>query len=821
MPTVCCRLVGSHGDVLRLLLGLAGAWLIPLAAGDDFSSRQGEVDGVQQQADGRLAAPLSAEVYGRAERFLSWNKDKYLLNADIRHHWIPGSDRFWYLRTNSGGEREFVVVDAATGIQTPAFDHDLIADALAAAAGKGIDPRRLPFSSFRYAVRTQAIEFTFENRGWTCQLAAGPSPCVREPHGIQDRAVSPDGKWRAFIRDHNLWLRAMQGDMEFPLTTDGIEHYGYASTPGYSTHFVTDQRRAKVAPQVAWSPDSRFVLSYRLDERRVQELALVESVPEDGSFRPKLHTFRYALAGDEHLPMLEPVVFDILARRGTRLATAPLVCSAVAPLEKNEMWWSADSESLYLIRRDRYSKSMTLLKAQAATGVVTALVQENSDTIVHTNSTNPFRAPVIRILSNGDIILYSERDGWGHLYRYDRTGKPRNRITRGEWGVNDIVRVDERTSRIYFTASGREAGRDPYEQYLYSIRMDGSNLRLLTPEEGDHTPLQRSPASSAAADIETAQFSPSGRYFVDSYSRPDLPPVFVLRAADGRLIRQLERADISKLRAEGYVPVEQFRVLAADGRTPIYGNLFRPSDFEPTRKYPLIDANYGGPQAVRSRKSFTAANFDSFEARSLAELGFFVVTIDGRGTPGRGKLFRDYSYGELHKASDLDDHIAAIRQLAQRHPSIDVNRVGIDGASGGGYMAARAILAYPEFYKVAVAAEGNYDQRGYLAPWGETYLGPAGGAGYLTSSITPLAGRLAGKLLLMHGEMDDNVHPAQTLRLVDALIKANKDFDLLILPGSDHAAAATSGYFIRRKWDYFVRNLLGREPPAGYAIRQI
>ncbi len=780
----------------------------------DFPSSSAPVDDL-------AATQLPAAAYARAERFLSWNKDRYLVNADIQHHWIAGTDRFWYLRTNSKGEKEFVVVDAATGAEAPAFDHARLAGALSAAAGKGVDPGRLPFATFRYAMSAEAIQFTFENRGWTCRFTAGPSPCVRESQSAFDPAVSPDGGLRAVVKDHNLWVRAMDGDLEFPLTTDGIEHYDYATSPGYSTHFVTDLRRlAPVQPQVIWSPGSRFLLSFRLDERQVEDLFLVQSVPEDGSVRPKLYKYRYALAGDENLPMIEPVVFDVLERRRVPLATPPLVCSAFTPIEKREMWWSADSSALYYLRRDRYSKSVTLDRADPSTGVVTTLMRENSGTTVHTNASNPFRPPVVRTLANGDIIWYSQRDGWGHLYYYDRTGTLRNRITRGDWAVTDIVRVDEPSRRIYFTASGRESGRDPYQQYLYSIRFDGSGIRLLTPEVADHSPLQSASRSPGTGDSETAPFSPSGRYFVDSYSRPDLPPVLVLRTADGKLIRQLEQADISKLREGGYRPIEPFTVLAADGRTPTYGNLFRPSDFDPMRKYPIIDSNYSGPQAIRSRKSFTAANFDSFEARSLAELGFVVVTIDGRGTPGRSRQFLEYSYGQLHKASDLDDHIAAIRQLARRYPFMDLDRVGIDGTSGGAYMAARAILDHPEFYEVAVAAEGNHDQRAYLAPWGESYLGPLDQAAYLAAATPPLASRLQGKLLLMHGEMDDNVHPALTLRLVDALIKANKDFDLLIIPNADHSAAATSGYFIRRKWDYFVRNLQGKEPPAGYSIRQ-
>jgi dipeptidyl aminopeptidase/acylaminoacyl peptidase len=396
------------------------------------------------------------------------------------------------------------------------------------------------------------------------------------------------------------------------------------------------------------------------------------------------------------------------------------------------------------------------------------------------------------------------------LYYYDDSGELHNQITQGEWSVRDIVRVDEHARRIYFMASGRE-GADPYQQSLYAIRFDGTGLQRLTPEQADHKWV---PAPG------TSRFSPSGRYFVDGYSRPDLPPTWVLRKSDGALIRELERADISRLREGGYVPVEPFQVTAADGKTALYGNLFRPSTFDPSRRYPVIDASYPGPQTIRSGKSFTTALFHRFEAQSLAELGFIVVTIDGRGTPNRSRAFLDYSYGRLDKASDLEDHIAGLRQLATRYPFLDLDHVGIDGVSAGGFLAALALLRHPGFYKVGVSAEGNHDPRGYLAAWGDTYIGPSAADAYETSVTPQLAENLQGKLLLIHGELDDNVPPALTLRLADALIEANKDFDLIVLPNADHTAYFTSPYLIRRKWDYFVRHLLGAEPPVNYSIRR-
>jgi dipeptidyl aminopeptidase/acylaminoacyl peptidase len=560
-------------------------------------------------------------------------------------------------------------------------------------------------------------------------------------------------------------------------------------------------------------------MAYRLDERDVRPAYLIQSVPDDGSVRPQLRTCRYPMPGDEHLPLYEPILFDVVTRRQWRLPHVSTWRSVLSYY----LSWSADGRDVYSLNLDRFSRTLTLTRANALTGDVRELLTEKSVTRVHANAGSAIDLPVVRVLGSGDILWYSQRDGWGHLYYYDAPGTLRAQITRGNWNVRSIAYVDEARHLVYFTASGREDGRDPYEEHLYRSRFDGTGMQLLTPEDADHDFHHTSPSVSDDAslkDPERASFSPSGRYFVDTYSRPDLPSVLTLRRADGGLVKQLEQADISKLQKDGYTPVEPFRTVAADGITAIYGNLFRPSTFDATKKYPVIDAVYPGPQIVRVRKDFTAAHFDIFEAQSLAELGFIVVTVDGRGTPNRSKAFADHSYGRLDRASDPEDHIAAIRELAHRYPYMDVSRVGIDGASGGGYAAARGVLAYPDFYKVAVAAEGNHDWRGYLAGWAETFIGPLGERDYSVTSNLPLAANLKGKLLLAHGEMDDNVLPMQALKLADALVKANRDFDLLIVPNERHDMFITSPYFIRRKWDYFVRNLLGAEPPAGYRIER-
>ncbi len=386
-----------------------------------------------------------------------------------------------------------------------------------------------------------------------------------------------------------------------------------------------------------------------------------------------------------------------------------------------------------------------------------------------------------------------------------------NQITHGEWAVLDLLHVDEKHGYLYFTAGGKEAGQDPYYPHLYRVKLDGTHLRHLTPEPSNH-------------DIA---FSPTGRFFIDTYSRIDTAPVSVLRAADGRLIRELQRADIAPLRAAGWRPPEPFKVKARDGHTDIYGVIFRPSNFDPGERYPVLDAIYPGPQVIRTPKAFGVQESD----QALAELGFIVVTIDGMGTPSRSRAFRELSYNNMGDAGGLEDHIAGLKQLAARYPYLDLTRVGIYGNSGGGYASARALLKFPDFYKVAVAAAGNHDQRSYWAEWGERFHGYPVGENFLSQANAPLAANLKGRLLLVHGSLDDNVHPSNTLQLVDALIAANRDFDLLILPNRNHglvdlgkgkaASRRSDPYFLRRRWDYFVEHLLGIAPPKEFDLGKV
>lgn len=718
------------------------------------------------------SAETGVKDYSRAERFLKWNADKFVANGELTHHWIGDTDRFWYARDTDEGE-QYIVVDAAT------LEREAV-----------IDPSEL---------KTKA------------------------PAGVPGDLVSPDGRRSVFLREHDLWLRSPDDDTLSRLTDDGQEHYAYGRLAGSSTMAVTlDRLEARMPPVALWSPDSSKVLTHRLDERNVDSLHLLQYAPDEGNVRPVLHTYRYAMPGDEHKPLSELVIIDVDSGAATTVDLPPLPVTFLGPISDNRVWWDADSGKVYVLPREEGQKTLALLAANVATGEVVTLIEEHSDTYVDAaaDGTGP---PSVRVLANGEIIWYSERDGWGHLYLYDGAGKLIRQLTKGAWQVRSIVHVDEVERRVYFTGGGREAGRDPYLRHLYVVNLDGSDVVLLTPEDADHdikvemSGIQAMLTPDAPGPQEVG-FSPSGRYFVDSYSRPDLPPVTVVRSVDGKLITTVEKADISALEAGGLTLPEPFSVTAADGKTTLYGTLFRPSNYDPEATYPVLDSIYPGPQMPRTQKTFIGALFDRMEAQTLAELGFIVITIDGRGTPFRSKAFHDVSYGNLGQAGNLEDHIAGIRQLAERYRYMDLNRVGIYGHSGGGFASARAVLAYPDFYKVAVASAGNHDQRGYLLVWGGTYQGLLDGENYDNANNAYLAANLKGKLLLVHGDMDDNVHPALTLQLADALIKANKDFDFLLLPNANHAFAGSETYFARKRWDYFVRHLLGADPPEAYQI---
>jgi len=606
--------------------------------------------------------------------------------------------------------------------------------------------------------------------------------------------MSPDGKKAAFIKDWNLYVRDVASGQEKKLTTDGEQNNGYATD---NAGWASSDR-----PILLWSPDSKKIATQQQDERKVGDMFLVETKVG----HPVLKSWKYPLPGDSVVQMLSRVIIDVDAGTVLRLKTPPdfhrgTIGDNITMADYN---WSPDGKSLVFASTDRFHKGATLRLADAATGEVKTLFDEQTTT--HFESRTGWRV----LWASNEIVWYSQRDDWGQLYLYDlTTGKLKNKITSGEGPVTQIARIDDKTRTVWYAANGREKGQDPYFAHFYRIGLDGKGPQVsLTPDVGDHT----------------MQLSPSGKYLVDTYSSPDVPPAVTLRDANGKLILPLEKMDVTKLMATGWKPPIPIKVKAADGVTDLYGMMFRPSNFDPSKKYPIINNAYPGPQSGSvGARSFTTARGDK---QALAELGFIVVSIDGRGTPGRSKSFHDYYYGKMGRDNTVPDQVAGMKDLAKQYPGIDIDKAAMWGHSGGGFITADAMFRFPDFFKVGIAESGNHDQRQYEDDWGERYQGALvrnadGTDSYDLEANQNQAKNLKGHLLLAHGTMDNNVPPYNTLLVADALIKANKDFDLLMLPNQPHGYGNMSNYMMRRRWDYFVKYLLGAEPPKEYEIKTI
>jgi|SRR5277367_114200 len=805
--TAACKYEGRIGTGGRPLLKFAKrvlAFLVLLAFG--WAS-----PAIAQQPR------LTTEDYARAEGMLPWNAVKLTFHLDVEPNWVDGTSRFWYRSEDAAGKK-FVLVDAASNASAPAFDHEKLAKALGEAAGRSYEASKLPFDSFTFTRGGKAIDFAVDEAGWTCDLDAYRCARSTKTKPSPAEVPSPDEKWVAFVKNHDLYVRFVASKSETRLTTDGAEYNDYGATPESNTSAISDRILLKGARRIniLWSPDSRKILTYKLDQRKVRQAYLVQSVAPGavGTPRPVMYSYRYPFPGDKDVAMAKLVAFDVAKKTRLPLELPAVTVTFMTPLDFKWVWWNKDGTEIYLIQKDRWWKTLVFSVTDASTGHSRNILDEHGATQIE--PAPGFGAPpLVRVLGDGaEVVWFSERDGWGHLYLYDgKTGKVKNQITIGQWLVREILHVDEKDRWIYFAAGGREEGRDPYLRHLYRVKLDGSDLQLLTPEDADHN----------------VTFSPSGSYFVDTFSRVDLAPATVLRSADGKMVRELEHADLTQLMARGWRFPEPFRAKAADGVTDVYGAIFRPSNFDPAKKYPILDSIYPGPQHGRVPKTISEplgkipdSCFDvNGTAQAMAELGFIVVTVDGRGTPNRSKAFHDFSYGKLGDAGGLEDHVAVIKELAARYTYMDAARVGIYGHSGGGFASVRAMLTYPDFYTVAVASAGEHDMRGYIAEWGEKYQGPLESSDYDEASNPTLAlkAELKGKLLLAWGDMDDNVPPALELQLISSLIKKNEDFDVLVLPNQNHISSFLDPYFLRRRWDYLVRNLLGAEPPKGYEIK--
>ena len=713
-----------------------------------------------------LAAPLFAQSpaitaadYARAERFLAFNTANLVARTGVQPTWLPDG-RFTYRVRLPDGSSPLMVVDPAKGTKTDCT----AADANCPAAPAGAIGR----------------------------------PGAR-PGGRPPEHVSPDGKTAAFIRDWNLWVRDVASNKETQVTTDGVKDFGYATD---NAGWVHSDRSI-----LTWSPDSKKLATFQQDQRNVGEMYLVKTKVG----HPELSAWKYPLPGDSVVSMIHRVIIDLSA-------AAPKVVRFKMPADQHrssvcdhiscggsqlsDVEWYADGSKLAFLSNSRDHKIATLRIADANTGDVRDVLREE----VATQFESGDNGPNWRVLpATNEVIWFSERDDWGQLYLYDlTTGALKSKITTGDGPLLSVERVDEKARLIWFVAAGKIPGRDPYFRHLYRIGMNGKGLTLLTPEDGDHS----------------TTLSPNGAVFVDSWSRADLVPTAVVRnASTGKLISTLEQGDISKLVAAGWKAPTRITVKDRASKWDLYGLMWTPTALDSTKKYPIINYIYPGPQggSVGSRQ-FSAATRDN---QALAELGFIVVAIDGTGNPTRSKSFHDAYYARMSD-NTLPDQIAGMKQLAERYRFIDLERAGMWGHSGGGFATASAMFQYPDFFKVGISESGNHDNRNYEDDWGERYHGLLTTTGavdnYDKEANQTLAKNLKGKLMLAHGTMDDNVPPDNTWLVVDALIKAGKDFDLVMIPNAAHGYGAASNYMMRRRWDYFVQHLLGATPPKEYQI---
>ena len=747
---------------------------------------------------------VTLEDYQRAERFLASHTTPLVHDVASGFTWLD-DDRLTYRMAVDGGH-VFMLANPATGEKAHAFDHERVAQSLSEATEEDYEALELPFSSFRFSDDHGAIVFQVGTTEYTCSLEdySLESRRAGSPRARFNEAVSPDGKKAVYIENHNLWLRDTETGARTQLTFDGIEDYGYGTNnAGWSK---------RDRPVVLWSPDSRRIATFRHDSRGTRDMYLVSTRVGHG----ELQQWKYPLPGDSLIFRMERVVINL--EGGPRLVRLQMepdmhrssltdhVADRVGDLLDAE--WSEDGSMLAFVSTSRDHKVAQLRVADPVTGRVRDVIREEMPTFVETGHNMRHNWRLLK--GSDEVIWFSQRDNWGHLYLYDLvSGELKNRITTGDWNVINVLHLDQTNRKVYFSGNCREPG-NAYFHYLYGVSLDGEGLQLLTPELANHS----------------ISLSDSHRLFVDTWSTPDTPPVSVIRNMDGEIVMTLAEADITALEAMGWVPPIEFSVLARDSETELWGLMYKPSNFKASKSYPVLCYIYPGPQggSVGSR-TFRASRSDK---QSLAELGFIVVEVDAMGTPGRSKAFHDAYYGNMGD-NGLPDQITMIEQLAAQHRWMDISRVGIFGHSGGGFASTRAILEYPDFFKVAVSSAGNHDNRNYTDDWAEkwqglleTYTDEDGNTttNYDNQANQLLAENLKGKLLITHGTLDANVPPYNTYLVVDALIAANKDFDMIMFPNRGHGYYAEP-YMMRQRWDYFVRHLKNAEPPVEYVFGEL
>jgi dipeptidyl-peptidase-4 len=858
------------GPLLALSLAVALPGFASESGDDSFAF---DPPASELNPEGALASPQKQQQQQRAR---GGDRMEGVYQAQVTPHWFAKNTKFWYRNDLPGGAREFILVDAERGTRGPAFDQSAVAKQI----GDGTDATKLPVEELKFSADGESVTLLGQAKSWQFNLKSGtlqesaaqkvdvsseglpagsrPRPSTRtgpeteitfdnqlsreveifwldesgsrqsygkiearsrkpqhtfsghvwlvvdergEMRGVfeaadcPDVAVitdeqtqtrrerpeqptgrrpepsnrSPDGNWTVAIKEQNVFIRGEDGP-EIQLSTDGKEGNGY--------------RRAE------WSPDSQTVIAWRVEPGERKEVYLIRSSPSGGG-RATLESRPYALPGDK-FSKSEPNIFDVASRKQTKPEVDRLEHEWVTP----RVHWSRDGGRFIYQQVDRGHQRFRVIKVDARSGATRNLIDERSKTFIWTAHLENPRLELVNYLAKSDEIIYvSEQDGWRHLYLVDVKDAKLQQITRGDWVVRGIERIDEDARQIWFSASGRNSGQDPYFVHYYRVNFDGSGLVGLTEGNGNHS----------------IEYSPDRKFIIDTYSRPDVPPVTELRrVTDGKLVCKLEEADITELEAKGWKAPEVFVAKGRDGKTDIWGLIYRPRDFDPNKKYPVIEDIYAGPQG-----SFVPKTFGGSRYQMLTDAGFIVAKVDGMGTANRSKAFHDVCFKNL-KDGGFPDRILWHKAIATKYPSYDVSRVGIYGTSAGGQNAGGAVLFHPEFYKAAVANSGCHDNRMDKASWNEQWMSYPVGPQYSECSNIENAGKLQGHLFLVVGELDNNVPPESTMRFVDALVRAKKDFDLLIVPNGGHGAGGE--YYQRRMRDFFVRHLQGVEPPNNNTV---
>ncbi|MCG8578875.1 MAG: DPP IV N-terminal domain-containing protein [Bacteroidales bacterium] len=727
--------------------------------------------------------------YRRAEQFIASNITKKYYRSWVNPQWVKDAPFFWYsINTKKG--TEYIKCETKSGNKKALFDQEKLAVLLAEELGKEIKPYKLPVSAIDINKEGNTITFKANQQWYKYHIADNSLSQFNKAQKQKLSSASPDKTITAVVHDYNIWLKT--GKDSTQITKDGTQKYGYGVSPSwYSTKNIELESDHPLELDINWSPDGKYIIAGKYDRRQARNLYLYKVLPDEGH-RAEVREYERPIAGDSIVPTVEYVLIDVEKKTVNQLDIP-----AKATFLAYGFNWTKDGSSAYQVSYVRGYKSVEIFELTAHTGKVRTVFTESAETYVDPNTSD------LRILNKEKQLLWlSERDGWQHIYRIDQvSGKVINQVTKGNFVVRDIEHVDEKGKRIYFTAGGKEEGLDPYYPLLYSVRYDGSGLKQLTSEPAFHSLF----------------FNESGQYFVDNYSTVQEPNIALLRRSkDGRIITRLETGDISEILAMGWQKPEPFKVKGRDGLTDIYGVLFKPHNFDPDKKYPVIEGTYSGPQTIRAPKTFYRGL--SNDDTPLTQLGFVLVNIDGMGSAFRSKSFHDVSYRNLGDIGGPDKMIA-IKTLAEKYPWMDASRVGIFGHSAGGYDAARALLAYPEFYKVGVATAGNHDHRSAKAWWPELYMGYPAGSNYDEQSNYTHAKNLQGHLMLVHGDQDQNVNPTASMRLAAELINANKDFELLLIPNKDHGQVYYDKYMTRKRWDFFVKHLHGIEPPKNFKIK--